>query len=226
MSTGASMARSDADIQRDVLAELSWDARVQASEIGVSVAGGIATLTGWVDSYAKKWAAERIAHRVRGIRAVANDLTVRLPGDAARTDADIATAASRALEWDSFVPMERLEVTVANGWLTLRGEVEQGFQKRAAERAVRRLTGVRGVTNLIAVRPPAPVSAADLERNIRDALRRRRDIDAELIDVDVAGGAVVLSGEVRSWLERDEAERIAWAAPGVGDVEVRLSLTG
>jgi len=224
MSTGTSMARSDADIQRDVLAELSWDARVQASEIGVSVAGGIATLTGWVDSYAKKWAAERAAHRVRGVRAVANDITVRLPGDTGRTDTDIATAASRALEWDSFVPAERVEVTVANGWLTLRGEVEQGFQKRAAERAVRRLTGVRGVTNLVAVRPPEPVSEADVEQDIRDALRRRRDIDAERIDVDVADGTVVLSGEVRSWMERDEAERIAWAAPGVGDVEVRLSL--
>ncbi|MEO3744361.1 BON domain-containing protein [Plantactinospora sp. B5E13] len=226
MSTGVSMARRDTEIQHDVLAELAWDARVRASEIGVSVAAGVATLSGWVDSYAKKWAAERTTHRIRGVRAVANDIIVRLPGDAERTDTDIATAASRALEWDAYVPVEKLDVTVANGWLTLRGEVAQGFQKRAAERAVRRLTGVRGVTNLITVRPVGGVLAAELERDVRNALARRAGLDAELIDVEVAGGTVVLSGEVRSWKERDEAERVAWAAPGVGDVEVRLSLAG
>lgn len=223
MST-ATMARGDADIQRDVLAELAWDARVRASEVGVSVKGGIVTLTGWVDSYAKKWAAERSAHRIRGSRAVANDIEVRLPGMAERTDTDIATAASRALEWDAFVSLEAIEVTAANGWLTLRGEVERGHQKRAAERAVRRLTGVRGVTNLIAVRPIGEINEADLRRDIGDALARRVDIDAELIEIDVEGETVVLTGEVRSWLEREEAERVAWAAPGVGDVEIRLSL--
>ncbi|MDW5330476.1 BON domain-containing protein [Plantactinospora sp. KLBMP9567] len=223
MST-ATMARSDIDIQRDVLAELAWDARVRASEVGVSVSSGIVTLTGWVDSYAKKWAAERIAHRIRGNRAVANDIEVRLPGTAERTDTDIATAASRALEWDAFVPVDRIQVTAANGWLTLRGEVERGYQKRAAERAVRRLTGVRGVTNLIAVAPAGDLSEEDLKRDIRSALARRIDIDAVLIEIDVDEGTVVLTGEVRSWLEREEAERVAWAAPGVGEVEMRLRL--
>ncbi|MEE6257162.1 BON domain-containing protein [Plantactinospora sonchi] len=226
MSTGVSMVRRDAEIQQDVLAELSWDARVRASEVGVSVAAGIATLSGSVDSYAKKWAAERTAHRVRGVRAVANDIAVRLPGDAQRTDTDIATAASRALEWDADVPVEKLDVTVANAWLTLRGEVEKGFQKRAAERAVRRLTGVRGVTNLIAVRPVGVAPGAELERDLRGALARRAGLDADLIDIEVTDGTVVLSGEVRSWKERSEAERIAWAAPGVGAVEIRLSLAG
>ncbi|MFC6014741.1 BON domain-containing protein [Plantactinospora solaniradicis] len=223
MST-ATMARSDADVQREVLAELAWDARVRASEIGVSVKSGIATLTGWVDSYAKKWAAERTAHRIRGIRAVANDIEVRLPGDAERHDSDIATAASRALEWDEFVPVEQIEVTVANGWLTLRGEVERGYQKRAAERSVRRLTGVRGVTNLIAVRPVDGISAEEIRRDIRNALARTVNVDVELIDIDVDGETVVLTGEVRSWLEREQAERVAWAAPGVVDVEIRLTL--
>ncbi|GAB3969971.1 BON domain-containing protein [Plantactinospora veratri] len=223
MST-ATMARSDTDIQRDVLAELAWDARVRASEVGVSVSSGIVTLTGWVDSYAKKWAAERIAHRIRGNRAVANDIEVRLSGAAERTDTDIATAAGRALEWDAFVPVDRIQVTAANGWLTLRGEVERGYQKRAAERAVRRLTGVRGVTNLVAVRPTGDLSEQDVKRDIRTALARRIDIDAGLIEVDVDEGTVVLTGEVRSWLEREEAERVAWAAPGVGEVEIRLRL--
>ncbi|GAA3753279.1 BON domain-containing protein [Plantactinospora mayteni] len=223
MST-ATMARSDTDIQRDVLAELAWDARVRASEVGVSVSGGIVTLTGWVDSYAKKWAAERIAHRIRGNRAVANDIEVRLSGTAERTDTDIATAASRALEWDAFVPIGRIEVTAANGWLTLRGEVERGDQKRAAERALRRLTGVRGVTNLVAVQPVGDLREEDLKRDIRSALARRIDIDADLIEIEVDEGTVVLTGEVRSWLEREEAERVAWAAPGVGEVEMRLRL--
>jgi len=218
------MARGDAEIQRDVLAELDWDARVRASEIGVSVTGGIATLTGWVDSYAKKWAAERSAHRIRGIRAVANDIAVRLPGDAERTDPDIATAAGRALEWDEFVPVEQLQVTVANGWLTLRGEVERGYQRRAAERSVRRLRGVRGVTNLIAVRPVGEVPAEEIRQDIRDALLRTVRADVELIDIDIDGATVVLSGEVPSWLDREQAERIAWASPGVGEVEIRLRL--
>lgn len=223
MST-ATMARDDVEIQRDVLAELDWDARVRASEIGVSVTSGIATLTGWVDSYARKWAAERTAHRIRGVRAVANDIAVRLPGDAERTDPDIATAASRALEWDEFVPVDQLQVTVANGWLTLRGEVERGYQRRAAERSVRRLRGVRGVTNLIAVRPDGEVSAEKIRQDIRDALIRTVRADVELIDIDVDGATVVLGGEVPSWLDREQAERIAWAAPGVGDVEIRLRL--
>src|SRR5438105_9668291 len=134
--------KTDEQIQRDVLAELKWDARVQPNEIGVSVKDGVVTLTGWVDSYTKKWAAEEDAHRVRGVKAVANDIEVRLPSSAERTDADIAAAIIRALEWDALVPIEKLNVTVAKGWVTLRGEVEWQYQKEDTERAVRRLTGV------------------------------------------------------------------------------------
>jgi len=148
-----SETRTDEDIQRDVLAELKWDARVQPNEIGVSVKDGVVTLTGVVDSYSKRWAAEDAAHRVRGVKAVANDIEIRLPSSAERTDTDIAAAAVRALEWDALIPTEKLDVTVSKGWVTLRGEVEWQFQKEDAERVVRRLSGVRGVTNLITVKP-------------------------------------------------------------------------
>src|SRR3989442_11682051 len=131
MSTATTTtARSDEQIQKDVLAELKWDARVQPNEIGVAVKDGIVTLAGWVDSYTKKWAAEEAAHRVRGVKAVANDIEVQLPSSAERTDADIAAAAIHALEWDAFVPVDRLDVTVSKGWVTLRGEVEGQYQRQ------------------------------------------------------------------------------------------------
>ncbi|HEX5596416.1 MAG TPA: BON domain-containing protein [Micromonosporaceae bacterium] len=222
--TTASTIRSDEDLQRDVLAELAWDAQIQPNEIGVVVAEGVVTLTGWVESYARKWAAEQAAHRVRGVRAVANDVQVRLTGSAERTDEEIALAATRGLEWDSFVPVERLDVTVSNGWLMLRGEVEWHYQKRAAERAVRRMSGVRGVTNLINVRPHPTPSRDDLSGRIRDALMRSAETDADLITIEVMDDTVVLQGTVRSWSERQEAERIAWSAPGVAEVESRLTV--
>ena len=223
MST-ATMTRNDEKTQREVLDELRWDARVQPNEVGVAVKGGIVTLTGWVDSYAKKWAAERAAHRLRGVRAVANDIEVRLTGPAERTDSDIAGAATRALDWDEFVPVEKLDVTVANGWLMLRGGVEWEYQKRAAERAVRRMAGVRGVTNLIAVRPRTRPSAEELKSDIRLALVRNGETDANRITVAVEDDVVILSGDVRSWMEREEAERIAWSAPGVAAVANRITV--
>src|SRR2546430_9134174 len=151
--TAATTTRSDEQIQRDVLEELKWDARVQPNEIGVSVKDRVVTLTGWVDSYAKKWVAEQAAHRVRGVVAVANDIEVRLPSSAERTDSDIAAAVTRALEWDAFVPVEKIDVTVSRGWVTLKGEVEWEFQRRPAERAARRISGGRGGTTRFAIRP-------------------------------------------------------------------------
>src|SRR5882672_8811978 len=145
----ATETRTDLQIQTDVLAELKWDTRVMPNEIGVMVKDGVVTLTGWVDSYTKKWAAEEAAHRVRGVKAVANDIELRLPSTAERNDADIAAAAVRALEWDAFVPIDKLDVTVSKGWVTLRGEVEWNYQRSDAERVVRRLAGVKGVSNLI-----------------------------------------------------------------------------
>ena len=154
----ATETRTDTQIQADVLAELKWEPRVKPNEIGVTVKDGVVTLTGWVDSYIKRWAAEDAAHRVRGVKAVANDIEVRLSPSDERTDADIAAAAVRALEWDAFVPVDKLDVTVSKGWVTLKGEVEWQYQREDADRVVRRLTGVKGVTNLITIksRPTKP----------------------------------------------------------------------
>ncbi|PWU43664.1 ornithine aminotransferase [Micromonospora globispora] len=225
MATGT-ITRTDQDIQSDVLDELSWEPRVRPNEIGVTVTDGVVTLTGWVDSYAKKWAAERAAHRVSRVRAVANDLAVRIATSAERSDPEIATAASRALEWDAFVPIEALDVTVSDGWVTLHGEVEWEYQRRAAERSVGRLTGVRGVSNGITVRPAT--SAADhrdLAGRIVDALARNRATEAEGIYVRIHDGdTVLLRGHVHSVPEREEVERIVWSAPGIREVHNHITV--
>jgi osmotically-inducible protein OsmY len=209
--------RTDEQIQADVLEELKWDGRVQPNEIGVAVKDGIVTLTGWVDSYIKKIAAEEAAHRVAGVKAVANDIEVRLPSSAERTDTDLAKAVLNALKWDAAVPTDALEVTVSRGWVTLKGEVEYGFQKRDAERAVHRLSGVKGVTNLIVVKPH--LSPTDLKQQIEKALVRNAQTDAEHITVEVQGSKVILRGTVRSYAEKQAAEDTAWAAPGVTEVD-------
>jgi osmotically-inducible protein OsmY len=197
--TAETMTRTDEQIQRDVLEELKWDARLQPNEIGVAVKDGIVTMFGWVDSYAKKWAAEEAANRVRGVKAVVNEIEVRIPTFAERTDEDIARAVVRALEWDAFIPVEKLDVTVSKGWVTLKGDVEWEYQKEDAERVVRRIAGVRGVTNLIMVRPRTSPSPEELKRKIEEALVRSAETDAHRITVELRGDTVVLKGTVRSW---------------------------
>ena len=215
--------RTDEEIQADVLEELKWDTRVQPNEIGVMVKDGVVTLTGWVDSYMKKMAAEEAAHRVRGVKAVANDIEVRLPGSAERTDADLAKAVLNALKWEANIPAGKLDVTVSQGWVTLKGEVEFGFQKRDAERAVQRLSGVKGVTNLITVKPR--LSPTDLKQQIERALVRNAETDARQITVEVQGGKVILRGTVRSYAEKQAAEDTAWSAPGVSEVDNRIMIS-
>jgi osmotically-inducible protein OsmY len=215
--------RSDEQIQQDVLDEIKWDARLKPNEVGVIVKDGIVTLMGWVNSYSKKWAAEESALRVRGVKAVANDVEVRLPGSSERTDAEIAAAAVHALEWDSSIPADKIKVTVSQGWITLEGEVEWQFQKQDAERDVRNLWGVKGVTNLIKVKPR--LNPSDVKEKIEEALIRNAKTDADRLTVDVEGSTVTLRGTVRSFAEKEEAERAAWQAPGVTSVknEIRVS---
>ena len=216
----ATAVRSDEELQRDVLAELKWDTGVGPNEIGVIVKDGVVTLTGWVDSYAKKWAAVEAAQRVTGVKAVADEIEVRLPGSSQRTDADIAAAARRALEWDALVPVDNIEIIVSKGVVTLKGEVPWHYQKEDAERVIRRLVGVRGVVNLLTVRSQLRPSPEELKRDIENALVRDAELDATRIQVEVKDdGTVVLKGTVRSWAEREEAERVAWRGPGVIAVE-------
>ena len=220
--TNVVATRTDEDIQREVQLELKWDARVSPNEVGVAVKNGVVTLGGWVDSFSKKWAAERAALRVRGVRAVVNEIEVRIDPANQLTDVGIAEAVNRALELDSLVPDDAVKVSVSGGWITLRGEVDWEYERREAERVVRNLVGVKGVTNFITVRPRRGPSPDELKKNIENALIRSAETDAERITVTTEGHKVILRGTVRSWAERQEAERVAWSAPGVTEVENRI----
>jgi osmotically-inducible protein OsmY len=219
---------SDAKIQRDVLEELCWEPRVDATQIGVTVKDGVVALAGSVQNYADKFQAEEAAKRVLGVKAIANDIVVQLVGSRQRTDGDIALAALNALKWDAKIPEDRIHVTVRDSWIILSGAVECQFEKEAADRAVRRLIGARGVTNSILVQPGTIVDAAaesSIKKGIEAAFRRSADLDAHQIQVETSNSTVILRGEVQSWAERDDAERVAWSAPGITRVENNITIT-
>jgi len=214
--------RTDMDIQTDVSAELRWEPSLRDDDIAVGVRDGVVTLAGFVDSYADKWSVERVVSKVKGVKAVANDIEVKLPSSSTRPDPDIAHAAVQALQWNISVPSDRIRVKVESGWLTLEGEVDWYFEKEAAESAVRHLTGLKGVTNLITVRArPAP---SDVKQRIKEALQRGAAFDAEQITVELQGNKAILRGTVRSYAEMRDAARAARNATGVIDIENRLTV--
>lgn len=210
--------KTDLQLQKDVLDELKFEPSIREAEIGVAVKGGVVTLTGFVDSYAEKFSAERVAERLSGVKAVADDIKVKLPGSYQRSDTDIAHAAVNALRWDIQVPDDRIKATIEDGWIALDGEVEWQYQKWAAEGAVRNLTGVKGVTNLIAVKPKK-ASTYEVGQKIKDSLRRHAERDADKITIEAKDGRVTLRGTVSSFAERQDAERAAWQAAGVTKVD-------
>lgn len=213
--------KTDVELRLDVLDELAWDPRMHDTEIAVVVKDGIVTLSGHVTSLVQRCAAEQAAERVSGVRAVADGLLVRLAPEDCRSDADLQQAAECALCHDAEVPPGRVRAHVARGWLTLQGSVDWHYQQRAALHAIQRLRGVKGLTDLVIVKPRVPTPEA-VRAHIEAALRRSASLDARWISVQTNDGAVVLRGTVRSWLEREDAERAAWSAPGVREVADEL----
>lgn len=214
---------SDKLLRQEIIDELDFDPSVESAHIGVAVEDGVVTLTGHVSSYAEKIAAERAVQRVKGVRAVAEEIKIRYPNDKKTADDQIAKRALDILAWDTSIPQGKIAVKVQDGWVTLSGQVDWNFQKTDAERAVRRLSGVVGMINAINVRPR--VAAEDVKSRIEKALKRSAELDANSIKVRTDGGKVVLEGKVKAWHERDLAERTAWAAPGVTSVEDRIQIS-
>lgn len=215
--------KTDRELQDDVLAELDWEPSVNAGHIGVEVTDGVVTLQGRVGNYEEKWAAEQAAKRVLGVRGIAMNIDVVLKDGLARNDTDIAIAAENAFDWSASIPNGAIKVLVENGWVTLSGDVQWPFIREAAEKVVRTLVGVKGVTNHVTISPP--VEPRDIKTKIEAALYRRAHIDTKAIKVTVAKGTVTLTGQVDSLAERDTVEHAAWSTPGVRVVVDNLMVT-
>jgi osmotically-inducible protein OsmY len=215
------MIKTDMQLKQDIETELRWDPKVNAAQVGVSVDQGVVTLLGTVDTYAEKWAAEEATKRVNGVRTVAQDLTVKVLGEHKRSDTEIATAVQNALKWDVYVP-DSVTARVQNGAVTLSGSTSWGYQRDAAERAVRNLAGVVSIFNNCTIKPETSVSAVQVKEKIVAALKRQAELDAKSIRVEAAGGKVTLTGTASSWHSVMDAEHAAWAAPGVTNVVDKL----
>lgn len=214
--------KTDIQIQKDVMDELKWEPSLDVSEIGVAVSHGIVTLGGQVDSYAKKLAAERAAKRVKDVRGIAEDIVVKFGTTALKSDRDIVETVLNTLRWSAFVPDDLITVKVEDGWVTLEGQVNWDYQKKAAVKAIEDKKGVRGIINNLTIKPL--VDAPVVKESIKEALERSAEVEADQITVKVDGKTVSLHGKVRSWREKDEVARAAWSAPGVMDVDNKLEV--
>lgn len=214
--------KTDAELKNDVLAELKYEPCVNITDIGVLVKDGAVTLNGFATSYGEKWNAVAATKRVAGVRAIADDIVVKLPQSLLRTDGDLALAAANQIGWFTTIPTGVAKITVSDSWITLAGEVEFGYQKSDAEAEVQHMAGVKGVTNLMSVK--SKLAATHVKAAIESAFERSALLDAENIQVEMSGNKVTLTGKVRNFAERDEAERVAWAAAGVWSVDNKIEV--
>jgi osmotically-inducible protein OsmY len=215
--------RMDSDIKQDLESELKWDPDVNATDIGVTVKNGVVSLTGFVPYYMDRYEAEKAAKRVKGVAGIANDIEVHLPSDHQRTDPELARAITEAISLELPYSHDKIKVVAKDGWITLEGAVEWQYQRSRAEAAAHKPRGVKGVTNLMTLKPR--VTATELKNKIEEAFKRSAEVDARHVTVTANGGEVALAGSVHSWAERQEAERTAWRAPGVVKVDNHLSIS-
>jgi osmotically-inducible protein OsmY len=213
---------SDVSLRQNIIDEFEFEPSLNAANIGVAVDNGVVTLTGHVGSYMEKVRAERVVQRIKGVHGVAEELEVRYPGDKKTSDDEIAKRALNIISWDTSIPANKVQVKVEGGWITLSGQVEWYYQKVSAEEAVRKISGIKGVSNMLTIEPR--VQPSDIKNRIENALKRKAGVEASKIKVSVAGGKVTLDGDVNAWFERNAAEGAAWAAPGVTSVEDHIRI--